>query len=142
MEDPFSGSHFQIEWGGDRIGFKEISGLEVKTEVIEYREGSSPEYTSKKMPGLLKYGNIRLSRGVLKNDNNFFEWFKTIQLNQVERRDIVISLLNEEHEPVVVWKLKNAFPVSIKWDKLDAAENKVFLEHLEIATDGITVEIP
>lgn len=140
MSYPLSGYHFQVEWGGERVGFEEISGLEVKTQVIEYREGNYKDYHSLKMPGRTEYGNIKLSRGVFEGDNELFEWFNTIMLNKVERRDITISLLNEVHEPVVVWKIKNAFPAGLKWDRLDSNESKVFLEYVELAHEGLAVE--
>jgi len=135
-----TGYHFNVEWGDETIHFKEVSGLEIRTDVIEYRDGASKEYTPRKIPGMIHYGNIRLSRGVMASNNGFFEWWNTLKLNTIERRDMTISLLNEEHSPVVVWKVREAFPVSLKWDRLEASENKIFLEHLEVATDGITVE--
>ena len=46
------------------------------------------------MPGLRKFSNITLKRGVIKSDNDFFKWLSTIKLNTVARRDLVISLLN------------------------------------------------
>ena len=73
-----------------------------------------PEYSSIKMPGLRKFTNVTLKRGVVKGDNEFFEWLSTVKLNTVERRDLIISLLNEEHEPVMVWKVHNAFPVKVE----------------------------
>eukprot|EP01035_Chromulina_nebulosa_P051453 gene51453-70053_t len=96
--------HFQVEWGGSRIGFTEASGLTVEVQPIEYREGVSPEYHTTKMPGIPKYSNITLKRGIYKGDNEFFKWLNTVKLNNIERRDITISLLNEEHAPVMVWK--------------------------------------
>ena len=51
---PLPKFHFSVEWGGKRIGFTEASGLDAETEVIEYREGSSPEYSKVKMPGMQK----------------------------------------------------------------------------------------
>ncbi len=140
MNYPLSGYHFTVEWGGSKIGFQEVSGLELKTDIIEYRHGASPEYTPLKMPGMKRYGNITLSRGTMEGDNELFEWFNTIKLNKIERRDLTISLLNEEHDPVMVWKLKNVFPASLKWDKLNATESKVFLEYVELAHEGLTVE--
>src|SRR4030067_333674 len=112
-EYPLVSFHFQVQWGGTRMGFSEVSGLDMQTEVIEYREGSNPVYSSIKMPGLKKYSNITLKRGLVKGDNEFFQWWNTIKLNTVERRDVVISLLNENHEPVINWKVVNAFPVKI-----------------------------
>ena len=45
-------------WQGTRVGFTEVTGLDVETEVIEYREGNSPEYRKIKMPGMQKNSNI------------------------------------------------------------------------------------
>ncbi|MDR9367441.1 MAG: phage tail protein, partial [Balneolaceae bacterium] len=69
--------HFQVEWGGTKIGFTEVSGLDVETEMIEYRQGASPEFSKTKMPGMQKYSNITLKRGSFQSDNEYFEWWNT-----------------------------------------------------------------
>ena len=137
---PLPGYHFNVEWGGTRLGFEEVSGLKIEYQIIEYREGNSPEFSATKMPGIPKYSNITLKRGILPGDNEFFDWLKTIRLNQVERRDLVISLLNENHEPAMVWKAKNAFPVRIEGPVLKATGNEVAIETLEVAHEGLTIE--
>lgn len=138
-EYPLPGFHFQVEWNGSRVGFTEVSGLDVEVQTIEYREGSSPEYASIKMPGIKKYSNIVLKRGIVAGDNEFFDWLKSIQLHTAERRDITISLLNEEHNPVMIWKAKNAFPVRLSGPTLNAQANEVAIETLEIAHEGLTI---
>jgi phage tail-like protein len=137
---PLPAFHFNVNWGGTNLGFSEVSGLAVETQVIEYRDGYSPDYSTIKMPGMQKYGNITLKRGVMEKDNEFFTWWNTHKLNQIERRDITISLLNENHEPVVVWKVRNAFPVKVDGGSLKATGNEVATESLEIAHEGISVE--
>jgi phage tail-like protein len=132
--------HFQVQWGAARIGFTEVTGLDISTDVIEYREGSSPEYHKIKMPGMQKFSNITLKRGTFKGDNDFYKWFNTMALNTVERRDLVISLLNENHEPVVVWKIKNAFPVKVTSTDLKSDGNEVAIESLELAHEGLTIQ--
>ena len=139
-EYPIPKFHFQVEWGGSKIGFTEVTGLDVSTDVIEYREGSSLEYHKIKMPGMLKFSNITLKRGTFKGDNDFYKWFNTIALNTVERRDLIISLLNENHEPVVVWKIKNAFPVKVQSTDLKSDGNEVAIESVEIAHEGLTIQ--
>jgi phage tail-like protein len=57
---PLPKFHFLVQWGGERIGFTEVTGLDIQVELIEYREGSNPEYSKIKMPGMLKYSNITL----------------------------------------------------------------------------------
>jgi phage tail-like protein len=132
--------HFQVEWGGTKIGFTEVSGLDVETEVVEYRHGASPEYSKVKMPGMQKFSNITLKRGTFKSDNEYFAWWNTVKLNTIERRDITISLLNEDHEPVVTWKVKNAWPTKIQSTDLKADGNEVAIESMEIVHEGLTIQ--
>ncbi len=132
--------HFQVEWGGTKIGFTEVSGLDVETEVIEYRNGASPEYSKVKMPGMQKFSNITLKRGTFASDNEYFAWWNTVKLNTIERRDITINLLNEEHEPVVTWKVKNAWPTKIQATDLKADGNEVAIESMEIVHEGLIIQ--
>lgn len=132
--------HFRVEWGGARIGFSEVSGLTQENQAIEYRDGSFPEYSSIKMPGLRKFSNITLKRGIIAGDNDFAKWLATIALNKVERRDLTISLLNESHEPVFVWKAHNAFPVKVEGPALKAAGNEVAIESIELAHEGLELQ--
>ena len=87
-----------------------------------------------------KFSNITLKRGTFKGDNDFYNWYNTIALNTIERRNLVISLLNEKHEPVVVWKVKNAFPVKVQSTDLKADGNEVAIESMEIAHEGLTMQ--
>ena len=132
--------HFQVDWGGTRIGFKKVKNLTIGVQEVEYRDGSSPQYSTQKMPGRPYFKNIVLKRGATKGDNQFFEWWNTIKLNTVERRDITISLLNENHDPAIIWRILNAFPLKIVWANLKATGKRVFIESLEIANEGIVVE--
>ncbi len=139
-EYPLPKFHFQVDWGGTKIGFTELSGLEIENEVIEYREGSSPEYSKLKMPGMQKSSNITLKRGTFKDDNEFYEWFNTVQLGKIERRNLTISLLNEEHQPVVSWMVKNAWPTKLTSTDLKADGNETAIETMELAHEGITIQ--
>ena len=92
------------------------------------------------MPGIPKYGNITLKRGIVPADNDFFKWLNTTALNKVERRDLTISLLNEEHDPVMTWKAVNAFPVKLEGPGLKSTGNEVAIESIEIAHEGLSIE--
>ena len=137
--NPLSAYHFIVQWGGTKLGFSEVSGLNIEHQVVEYREGSSPESKSIKMPGMIKYSNITLKRGIVKNDNEFIDWMNTINMNTVERRDIKISLLNEAHEPIISWLVKNAWPAKYSGPILNANANEVAMESLELAHEGLSV---
>lgn len=138
---PLPKFHFQVEWGGTRIGFSEVTGLDMQVEAIEYREGSSPTFSKIKMPGLAKYSNITLKRGTFDGDKEFYLWMRSINMNTVERRNLTLSLLNEQHEPVLSWKVINAFPVKVQASDLKADGNEVAIETLELAHEGLDVVI-
>ncbi|MEF8845769.1 MAG: phage tail protein [Bacteroidales bacterium] len=139
-EYPLPKFHFEVDWGEDRkIAFTEVSGLDVETELIEYREGSSKEYSKIKMPGMIKYSNITLKRGTFKGDNDFFNWWNAIKLNKAPRESITINLLNENHEAIVTWEVKNAWPVKVQSTDLKADGNEVAVETMELAHEGLTI---
>ena len=139
-EYPIPKFHFEVQWGGTKIGFTEVTGLEVTTEKIEYRDGASKEYHKIRMPGMQTFGDLTLKRGVFAGDNEFYDWWNTVALNTVERRDITISLLNEAHEPVVVWKIKNAWPTKVTSTDLNASGNETAIETLVLTHEGLTME--
>lgn len=137
---PLSKFHFKVEWGGTNISFTEVTGLTVETEAIEYRGGASKEYHKIKMPGMQKFGNITLKRGTFATDNEFYAWWNTVKLNTIERRDLTISLLNENHEPIVVWRIKNAWPLKVQAADLKSDGNEIAIETLELAHEGLVIE--
>ncbi len=137
---PLPAFHYQVEWGGEKMSFSEVSGLSMEIQMIEYRDGDSRQYEPLKMPGIPKYGNITMKKGILPSDNKFFDWMDTTALNKVERKDIIISLLNEAHEPVMTWKVVNAFPVKVEGPGLKATGNEVAIESIEVAHERLTIE--
>lgn len=136
---PLPTFHFTVEWSGTRIGFSEVTGLTQENQAIEYRDGSFPEYSAIKMPGLRKFSNIIMKRGVVKSDNDFFKWLSTVKMNTVERRNIIISLRNENLDPVMVWHVSNAFPVKVEGPQLKASANEVAIESIEVAHEGLEI---
>ncbi|MBT8262579.1 MAG: phage tail protein [Bacteroidia bacterium] len=139
---PLSNYHFQVLWGGTRIGFTEVTGLTIEHTAIDFREGITLDDEISKMPGIQKYSNVVLKRGIVSGDNEFYEWVNTIDNNEVERRNVVISLLNEDHEPVMVWKLEKAWPVKLVGPTLSSESSEVCMESLELVYEKITIETP
>lgn len=138
---PITKFHFQVDWEGTNIGFTEVSGLDVETEMIEYRDGANPEFTKVRLPGMQKYSNITLKRGTFATDNEFFDWWKTTRtMGSVQRRNLTISLLNENHEPVIVWKVKNAWPVKMQSTDLKAEASEVAIETMELVHEGVEIQ--
>ena len=59
---------FQVKWDDAEYIFQEVTGLSSETQVIEYRGGNSKVYSTVKMPGIQKFGNITLKKGIFKGD--------------------------------------------------------------------------
>jgi len=137
---PYPAFSFIVDWGGKSVSFSEVSGLTQEKQPIEFRWGDSPDYSTIKMPGMAKFSNITLKRGICAADNQFFEWLQEIKMNQVTRRDLTIKLLNEKRDPVVTWKVQNAFPVKLEGPALKANGNEIAIESIELAHEGVTVE--
>lgn len=140
---PLPKFHFMVEWGGTRIGFTEVSGLAFETEVIEYREGNSPVYHKTKQPGLTKYSNITLKRGVFLGDFDMYKlWRKTMMFQEGKekfRQDITIKLLDEEHQPVISWMVNKAWPCKVEYADLKADANEIIIETMELVHEGLTI---
>ena len=98
---PIPAFHFKVSWQNLDVGFSEVSGLTQEIQAIEYRDGLMPGSTLPlKRPGIRKANNISLKRGVVVKNNDLFTWFNNNGTPNVERRDVTISLLNDEGEPV------------------------------------------
>lgn len=133
--------HFKVDWGGDLFSFQEVSGLDAEVQPIEYRSGDSPNYSVVKMPGLKKYSDITLKKGIFLSDLKLWSWFAEIKMNTIKRRTVTIQLLNEGTDPVMVWKLTNAFPLKMQGTDLKAQGNEAAIETLVVTHEGLEVSL-
>ena len=137
---PLPKFHFSVKWDDTELAFQEVSGLDMESEAIEYRAGNSKVFSKQKMPGMLKYSNITMKKGVFAKDNAIFEWFKEVKMNVIKRKALTISLLDEAGGTTMVWKIQNAFPVKVQGTDLKAEGNEVAVETIEIAHEGLVIE--
>jgi phage tail-like protein len=137
---PLPKFHFKVTWDGKDMSFQEVSGLDVQSEEIKYRAGDSKDFSVIKMPGLMKYGNVTMKKGVYKGDNKFWAWLVQIKQNVIKRVPVVISLLDETGQATMVWTLKNAWPTKISSTDLKAESNEVAIESIEIVHEGLTID--
>ena len=121
--------------------FQEVSGLDTEAQPIEYRHGNSPVFSTIKMPGLVKVSNITLKKGIFVNDNKFYDWYAKIKMNIIKRETVVISLLDETGAPKMVWTLNNAWPTKVTGTDLKSDGNEVAVETLELAHEGLKIEV-
>lgn len=136
---PLPKFYFQVKWDSNVMQFQEISGLDMEAQSIEYRHGDSKEFSTIKMPGIKKFGNVTMKKGIFKSDNKFWDWFNQIKMNTIKRVPVTISLLDEAGSPTMVWTLANAWPTKITGTDLKSDGNEVAVETIEIAHEGLTI---
>lgn len=135
---PYPGFDFLVEVSGfDTMSFQQVSGLGAEVSVIEYRNGDDRRRVLRKQPGLTTFTPIVFRRGVI-GDLGLWEWFDSAgTTNPVDRRSVSISLLNEDHEPVLSWQVFNAWVSKWSGPSLDATSNAVAIETIELTHEGL-----
>ena len=130
---------FRVKIGDTVILFQEVTGLDVQTQVIEYRAGNSKQFSTVKMPGLKKYGNITLKKGIFKDDKALWDMYKKVTMNTFERKKVTISLLDEANNEAMNWELTNAFPVKMTVTDMKSDNNEPAIETMELAHEGLSI---
>lgn len=138
---PLPKFYFVVNLGSQdkTVFFQEVSGLDTETQPIEYRHGDNKVFSTIKMPGIVKTGNVTLKKGIFVNDNNFWKWYDAIKMNTIKRETVTIQLLDESAKPTMTWTLTNAWPTKITGTDLKSDANEVAVEALELAHEGLTI---
>jgi phage tail-like protein len=135
--DPFAAFNFQLEIDGiTRAGFSECTGLNAEANMIEYREGNE-SLTTRKLHGLIKYGNVTLKWGVTQ-DPELFNWFKTVVDGDIDRKQTMsVVLLDEQRAEAVRWNIINAWPSKYVIPDMKSDGNEIAFESVELCHEGV-----
>lgn len=118
-------------------GFSECTGLEMTLETEDYEEGGN-NGTVLKFPKRTKWGEITLKKGITRK-TDLFDWYYGFTQGITKRKDGIIILMNEKHEPHTVWKFRRGLPVKYVAPQLNAQQNNVAIETLTIAHEGMSM---
>lgn len=121
--------------------FQEASGLDSETQVIKYRAGTSPQFSTVKMPGIPKVGNVTLKKGIFQDGKGFEAWHGSIAQNTIKRQTIVIELLDEAAASTMKWTLGNAFPIKVTGFDMIQDGGEVAVETLELAFETSAINV-
>lgn len=135
--------HFKVEFNGissqeTDTQFQSVSGLSVDIETEEFAEGGENRFKHK-FPVRTKFPNLILKRGMV-TDSKLIDWCRdAIEGFQFNPIDLTVKLLNEKHEPLVTWNVVHAYPVKWSVADLNAEENKLSVETIELAYNYFTL---
>jgi phage tail-like protein len=144
-EDPYASHQFEVVITGIsddgtavKGSFSECTGLDVSIDPIEYRNGSE-DFTPRKIPGLKKFPNIVLKRGII-GDLTFWNWILEGMNGAVHRTEGAILLVDEAKNEVMRWHFKRGWPTKFTGPALNAKTNEIAMETLEIAHEGLSID--
>jgi phage tail-like protein len=144
-EYPLPVYNYRVEIGSEAMAFSEVSGLNIAYEVGVYKESPvAPQAGPRALfyPTQATTTTLTLKKGIIKGVSikALYGWIQTVQTNQVDKRDIFIRLCDEKGDPVISWKVGNAFPVKLSAPTFDATSNEAAIETMDLVADFITME--
>ena len=123
------------------IRFQRVSGLSTRVETEPMNNGGKNLIT-KRLPKRLAYDNLVLERGFvvgsplnlqLNDVMNEFKFFSSV---------VLVTLFNEDAVPISAWMFKEAFPVRWATADLNAQEDRILIDTLELSfTRMLTVRL-
>lgn len=139
-KDPYAQYNFLLEIDGiTSAGFTEVGGITMESEVIEYREGNELA-RMRKLPALMKFGNITLKRGYTQN-TELWDWRKTTLRGVTERKAGAIILLDEAREPKLRWEFQEGWISKYEGPALNATANEAAIESIEIVVESVELVV-
>lgn len=135
---PFTRFKYKVEIPDvGEAGFSEVTGFDASIDVVEYRNGTDKPSTPRKLPGLRKYSNITLKWGVTES-MAVYEWLASWIEKQGERKDISVTLMDDEDADIATWTITAAWPMKYTAPEFNATSSEVAIESVEIAHEGLT----
>jgi phage tail-like protein len=116
-------------------GFSECSGLEMSLKTEDVREGGV-NGAVQHFPSRVEWGAITLKKGV-GSGTTLWDWHYGFVEGRGKRRDGVIVLLNDLHMPNNIWYFSRGLPTKYSGPQMNASQNAVAIESIEIMHEGI-----
>lgn len=146
-----------------RIGFVAVSGLNVTTQSIAYREGGY-NTVYHQIPGMTEFTPVTFTRGVLLGTNLHHQWTRRIMsltgaratggIGDDFRMTIDVDVLghpNAKHNQVkggtpssapfvgMKFRIYNAWVSNLSYSDLSAGENSLLVESMTVVHEGFDV---
>jgi phage tail-like protein len=134
--------HFRVDIDGLTTGdkdasFQEVSGLNATVGEFTYNEGGENRFVHR-LPDRITYDKLVLKRGMLVG-SALIAWFRdAVESFRFDPKDLVVTLLNENHEPLEAWNFVKAYPVKWSISNFNAQGNEVVVETIELAFQYFT----
>ncbi|PLX24270.1 MAG: phage tail protein [Salinivirgaceae bacterium] len=137
--EPALGFRYRVSISGindaDEMGFSEISGLTSELETEQVFAGGENNFVYN-LPKQVKSSPLVLKRGFFNSNSSIAQWINNVLSNgfpgNVEAKDVVIQLINENDDPIISWTLYNTYPTKWEVSGFNAMENKMVVESITL----------
>lgn len=139
MSDLLTTFSFHVELDGVDIGaFKEASGIESETEIIEYKEARGAKMIIRKVPGAMKWSEITLKKSI-DASTDLWDWRREVEEGDIEkaRRHGSIVLYDSKDNEVARWNFESGWPSKWTGADLNAGEDQVAVEEITITHERL-----
>jgi phage tail-like protein len=140
MPDLLTTSAFFVEIDGVTVAqFKEASGIDSETAIIEYKESTADgKLLIRKVPGAPKWADVTLKRRV-DTSQALWEWRKQVLDGDIDsaRRNGSIVLYDSMGAEVARWNFENGWPSHWKASDLNAGADEIAVEECTITHEGM-----
>ncbi len=139
-EDPLLGFNFMLELEGAIAGyFTECSGIGSEHEITEHKVVDKQGHEIiRKIPGRVKFQDVTLKRGIT-SDMEIWDWRQKVVDGDMNgaRKNITISMLDRNYNPVALWNFFNAWPSKVTGPSLKSDDNSFGVEEVSIVHEGM-----
>jgi len=136
--DPYGDFAFHVEIEGlGVIAFQKFDGIDVEIDQIEYKD--SLDTHPHKRPGIYRFGNLKLTKGVISN-TELWKWIHDAMAGKVKRRNGSIHVLADNHDKTkaeITYNFYQAWPCKWSGLRLDGKGAGALVEELELAVDYV-----
>jgi phage tail-like protein len=130
---------FDISPNTNDARFQAVSGLSVEYDYESFKEGGENRFEHK-LPVRTKYADLVLKRGMLINSEVINWFFDAFRDRIFKPTDISVILMNEKGQPLRTWKVASAIPKKWQASDLNANDNAVVIETMELTYRYFTIQ--
>ena len=113
--------------------FQEVRGIDstVETEPVH---GGGDNFSIYYLPKKVTHSDLVLKRALVTTTSSFYVWCQSVMEDlgsfRIAPLNLSVKLLDENHDPLSAWTIKNAYPVKWVLGDLNAMKNEVLIEEI------------
>ena len=138
LDYPIRGHRFVVELQNLGIAsFKSVDGFTSEISPLEYREGTWATLGMRRVPGMLSYPDITLTKGMY-NSLTLYDYFMGyLKGTSVKVENMTITVYSNAGNAVAKWIAFNVWPMRYEAGGLNADSSEIIIETVTFVTEGV-----